>query len=85
MPSMQSCPMCGEHHYHKSHSKNFYERIRKKILNQRLYRCHRCGHRGWEKRSTISHEKMTLKRALLYLVVVLIASLVGLIFKSILI
>jgi ribosomal protein L44E len=85
MPSMRTCPKCGEYHYHKSHSKNFYERTRKKILNQRRYRCHRCGYRGWERRFSIGHEKLTLKKALIYLLVIVIASFVGIIFKSILI
>ncbi len=85
MPSMYECPKCGEYHYHKSHSKNLYERIRKNMLNQRIYRCHRCHFRSWEKRIVISGNQLTTRKIILYLLVVIIASLIGLLFKSIII
>lgn len=84
MPSTFPCPNCGEYHYHKSHSRNFYERIRKLLLKQRVYRCHRCGYRAWERKTTLSR-KLTLKKVLLYIVVLIISSLFGMLFKLLLI
>ena len=83
MPSTFPCPECGEYHYHKSHSKNFYERVRKILLKQRFYRCHRCGYRGWEKRISLS-EKFTFKCLIIYIVIIILASFVGILCKSLL-
>jgi predicted RNA-binding Zn-ribbon protein involved in translation (DUF1610 family) len=76
MPSTFPCPKCGEYHYHKSHSKNYVERLRKIVLKERSYRCHQCGYRGMERKVNIS-KKFTKKHLLYYSGVFLTAILVG--------
>ena len=76
MPSTFPCPQCGEYNYHKSHSKNIFERAKKVLLKQRIYRCHRCGYREWERRIAIS-KGLTLQRFLFYIGVIIIASFIG--------
>lgn len=41
------CPACGATALRRSHHRNIFEAIRKRITNSRAYRCHRCGWRGW--------------------------------------
>jgi len=78
---MLPCPQCGEYHYHRSHTKNDYERIRRFVLKQRKYRCHKCGYKGWEK--TRSLDKGSLVKSLvLYGAVIVIAVIVGFLTKS---
>ena len=81
MPSMLPCPKCGEYSYHKSHTKNFYERIRKNIFKQRPYRCHDCSYRGWS-RISLLHPKFSLKKLVIYLAVFFIAVIVSIILKG---
>ena len=76
MPSTFPCPKCGEYHYHKSHSKNKWEHLRKRLLNQRVYRCHMCGYRGWEKKRSISRT-MTPRTIVTYVLVGIVASFIG--------
>ena len=80
MPSMIPCPSCGKYRYHKSHTRNIYERMRRLLLRQSPYRCHECGYRGWVSKSLLK-KKTTLKEFLLYLVIFIIAVLVGMIMK----
>ncbi len=44
------CPGCGEPTLFRSRSRGFSESVKKRFTNKRLYRCHRCGWRGWLKR-----------------------------------
>jgi len=80
MPSIYPCPECGEYHYYKSHSRNLYERIRKKLLKQQLYRCHRCGYRGWEK--ILNDQNFTSENYIVYFIVAVAAFFFGLLFKA---
>jgi uncharacterized protein with PIN domain len=41
------CPGCGEASLFRSRSRGFNESVKKRFTNKRLYRCHRCGWRGW--------------------------------------
>ncbi|MCB2206146.1 hypothetical protein KQI65_15495 [bacterium] len=41
------CPGCGEASLFRSRSRNMSENLKKRFTNKRLYRCHRCGWRGW--------------------------------------
>ena len=84
MPSLLPCPACGKYHFHKSHTKNFYEKSRKKILSQHPYRCHNCGYRTWTK-SSILKPKATFKQALIYFIVFVVAVLISIILKNFLI
>lgn len=83
MPSIYPCPKCGVFHYHKSHSKNFYERLRKALLNDRVFRCHKCGYRGWIRVRKIQLE--TNRRMIyIYIFVLFAASFLGMMLKSML-
>jgi len=81
MPSMLACPECGKYQFHKSHTKNSYERFRKFFFRQRPYRCHSCGYRGWVSQSVLKPKK-TLKDWLIYVVVLIVAILVSLFLKN---
>jgi len=81
MPSIIPCPKCGEYAFHKSHTKNTYERIRKRILNQRPYRCHSCGYRAWIARNILK-PKITSKQILIYISVFIISLLVSFFLKD---
>lgn len=41
------CPKCGETSLFRSHHRNLLESIKRKFTGRRLYRCHKCGWRGW--------------------------------------
>lgn len=84
MPSTFPCPKCGEYHYHKSHSKTTYERLRKKIFRQRIYRCHMCGYRAWERQRAISH-MLTKRQVILYIIAGIMATFLGYLCKFIII
>jgi hypothetical protein len=81
MPSTNPCPKCGEYSFHKSHTKNFYEKTRKKITRQQPYRCHGCGHRGWIS-SKIIHSTFTAKQIIVYAIVFVVAVIFSLMLKS---
>lgn len=83
MPSMYPCPKCGEYHYHRSHSRNFYEKLRKRIKKDRVFRCHTCGYRGWIRVKKLEHET-DRKVVYLYVFAVFAAFLIGIMLSSIL-
>jgi hypothetical protein len=43
---MHICPNC-QAVTHRSHVRNRWERLRKRITRKRPYRCHNCEWRGW--------------------------------------
>jgi len=81
MPSTNPCPKCGEYSFHKSRTKNFYEKTRKKITRQQPYRCHDCGYRGWIS-SKILHSTFTNKQIIVYAIVFVVAVIFSLVLKS---
>ena len=81
MPSQLPCPKCGAHEFHKSHTRGYYEKLRKNLFHQQPYRCHQCGYRGWISASFLKPRK-TLKDRLIYLFVLLIAIFVSLLLKN---
>jgi len=81
MPSMIPCPKCGEYSFHKSHTRNRYEKIRKRLLHQQPYRCHKCGYRSWVTRNVLK-SKPSSKQILIYVGVFIIAVLFSMIFKG---
>jgi len=81
MPSIYPCPKCGEFHFHKSHTRNLYERLRKVIFNQRIYRCHKCGYRGWGRYKVINRT-ISPKKILLYVLVLFISVFFSFIIKA---
>jgi predicted RNA-binding Zn-ribbon protein involved in translation (DUF1610 family) len=46
----KQCPGCGEATLFRSRSRTFSENVKKRFTSKRLYRCHRCGWRGWMSR-----------------------------------
>lgn len=44
---MNLCPACRSKDIHRSKSRNALERWRKEHSDKRLFRCHKCGWRGW--------------------------------------
>jgi predicted RNA-binding Zn-ribbon protein involved in translation (DUF1610 family) len=83
MISTFPCPRCKEYHYHRSHTRNLYERLRRRAFKQRPYRCHSCGYRGWEKTSSLNRQ-FSGRTFLLYLAILAIAIIAGLLAKSVL-
>lgn len=81
MPSINPCPKCGEYAFHKSHTRGFYEKMRKRLLRQQPYRCHKCGYRGWIASKAVG-SKPTAKQLLLYLVVLIVSIIFSLIIKG---
>ncbi len=54
------CPTCGSFAYHKSHSRNRWEKLLRRIFPVQIYRCDVCGRRYrhvelplWMKRRTV--------------------------------
>ena len=43
----QFCPSCISARVHRSHARNFVERMRRTMGPERLFRCDACGWRGW--------------------------------------
>jgi hypothetical protein len=43
----QKCPSCLKPAAHRSKARTAFERFRKARTQKRLYRCERCGWRGW--------------------------------------
>ncbi len=83
MPSTIPCPKCNEYAFHKSHTRNLYERLRKRLLRQQTYRCHSCGYRGWI-RIRVLKPRPTFRQLLIYLLVFMLAILVSLGLKRLL-
>lgn len=83
MPSMIPCPKCGEYSFHKSHTRNSYERFIKKVFRRRPYRCHDCGYRGWISSSALK-PKLTLKQLMIYFGVFIIAIIFSMFIKDLL-
>ncbi|MBI2833572.1 MAG: hypothetical protein HYX76_03990 [Acidobacteria bacterium] len=44
---MHKCPNCGSENIHRSRSRTLVERFWKRVGTERLFRCHKCGWRGW--------------------------------------
>ena len=45
--SAQRCPACSGSDVHRSRSRSLAERLKKSLTEERIFRCHRCGWRGW--------------------------------------
>jgi predicted RNA-binding Zn-ribbon protein involved in translation (DUF1610 family) len=45
------CPSCGSGDIHRSRTRSPWENLRKSLTTKRLYRCQRCGFRGWTRDS----------------------------------
>lgn len=81
MPSLIPCPKCNEYSFHKSHTKNLYEKLRKRFLRQQPYRCHNCGFRDWIAKSILK-PKPTAKQFVVYIFVFILAILFSLLLKN---
>jgi hypothetical protein len=81
MASTVTCPECGSSEFHRSHVRNTLERLRKNTFKQSPYRCHSCNHRVWLNVKIITPKRGS-KRAVLYLMILIISTVVGIIVGS---
>jgi hypothetical protein len=60
---MESCPKCGSPRVHRSRARSALERLRKRLTEKRLHRCHDCGWRGWglETQSRHDHDGLAIQ------------------------
>jgi len=69
------CPSCkNEHTLRSSRARNLKERIFKAISLYQIYRCKKCGWRGWK--VNISFEQKVIKKLLLYLIIIILAAFI---------
>ena len=74
-PVFDKCPSCGAiGTLHRSRARNVKEQIIKAVTPFKLYRCKKCGWRGY--RSTITLTIGSLKAVLLYLFLAAITALI---------
>jgi predicted RNA-binding Zn-ribbon protein involved in translation (DUF1610 family) len=41
------CPRCLEQSLYRSRHRGAWESLKRKLTGRRVYRCHKCGWRGW--------------------------------------
>lgn len=74
-PIYEKCPSCTSiNSLRKSHSRTFWERILKNSTPFGVYRCKKCGWRGYRIRFVLT--KKSLKNAFVYLILVLISAFI---------
>ena len=74
-PLYERCPSCGEvNTIRKSRTRTFTERTIKKFTPWGLYRCKKCGWRGYRSKFVLTAQ--SLKNAVIYLFLVGIAALI---------
>ena len=70
------CPVCKTTgSLQRSHAKNMFEQIVRKITLFKLYRCKECGWRGFK--ITVSFSRKFFQRILFYVLLMLIAALIA--------
>lgn len=75
-PSYSSCPSCKESfNLTKSRARNLTEKILKTITPYTIYRCKKCGWRGYI--SKIKFTKTALLNLLLYILLALVTALIA--------
>jgi len=62
------CSQCG-HPIHRSHARGFVEKLIRVATGYRVYRCHRCGWRGWIYRRKIRDARRLLRTSIALLLV----------------
>lgn len=74
-PVYEKCPSCALiGSLRKSRSRTFWEKIIKNITLLGVYRCKKCGWRGYRTRFVLT--KKSLRNAFVYLILVLISALI---------
>lgn len=74
-PLLSKCPECGElESLRRSHSRNLKERFFNHYTIYKLYRCKKCGWRGYLKTLTLS--TFTFKVLLLYAGLIIITAII---------
>lgn len=74
-PIYEKCPSCTAiNSLRKSRSRTVWERINKNITPFGVYRCKKCGWRGYRTRFVLT--KKSLRNAFVYLVLVLISAFI---------
>lgn len=75
------CPSCGEYRMHQSRARNTTEKLMKRLLPYKVYRCHNCNWRGWIPKRKLKANVNALKTAFFYAGVILLALAVGYMMK----
>ncbi len=74
-PIYEKCPSCNVAGVlRKSHSRNLTEKLIKRFTPYSVYRCKKCGWRGYRSKMVLTIE--SLKNALVYVVLVVIVAFV---------
>jgi len=74
-PIYEKCPSCSSSgSMRKSRSRTFGEKIIKSITLFGLYRCKKCGWRGYRTKFVLT--KKSIKNVFIYLILVLVSALV---------
>ena len=71
------CPQCGEYDLYRSRSRNIAEKIIKKLLPYKTYRCHNCNWRGWINKHKMGGKKFLMKTILFYAIIFIITLIVA--------
>lgn len=74
-PIYEKCPSCASaNSLRKSHSRTIVEKVIKTATPLGIYRCKKCGWRGYRTRLILT--KKSLQNALLYLILVFISAFI---------
>ena len=74
-PIYEKCPSCSlSNSLRKSHSRSIWEKIIKNATPFGVYRCKKCGWRGYRTRIILT--KKSLKNAFVYLILVLTSAFI---------
>ena len=78
------CPSCGEFKLYRSRSRNLSEKLVKRFLPFKIFRCHNCNWRGWIAKSKLRAKKPVLKSVFFYIGVFFVAVIVAWMMKHLL-
>ncbi len=74
-PIYEKCPSCASiGSLRKSHSRTIWEKIIKNATPLGVYRCKKCGWRGYRTKFILT--KKSLKNAIMYMILVLISAFI---------
>jgi hypothetical protein len=74
-PALKKCPSCfSEGSVYRSHSRNWKEKLIKRITYFRIYKCKKCGWRDY--RSTVEFTLKSIQNLLMYIGIAIIIALI---------
>jgi predicted RNA-binding Zn-ribbon protein involved in translation (DUF1610 family) len=74
-PAFEKCPSCfSEGSIYRSHSRNRKEKLVKRITFLRIYKCKKCGWRGY--RSTAVFTLKSIRNLLIYIGIAIIIAII---------